>query len=158
MSCRVNDWRHSPASVAGSMIQENMVISPERAVAAGVFAAARRLGVGHIRQTAINGAGLGGDAVVLGLLCVLQLAEAAAFILASLALGFVLGLADGLRHQIGLSRQFFDFLLESAALGFQLDVPTHVGLDAALVAVLLHGGGIIQDEALVEHDSLVRSD
>ena len=64
------------------------------------------------------------------------LAQAAAFGLAGLALGGILGLADRLADFVGLAIQFLDLGLLGFALGFERDEPRDVGLRAAAGAVL----------------------
>src|SRR5687767_8430546 len=81
-------------------------------LATGVLAAARRIDVRHVRQAAVNGAGLGGDAVVLALLRLPLFTQPPALFLTALALRFILRLADRLAYNVRLARQLLDLLLQ----------------------------------------------
>ena len=99
----------------------------------------------------VDGARLGVDALDVGLLRFLRFAELPAFFLAGFALGVVLRLADRLADDVGLPREFFDLLLQLAALRSRASRTGHVGLHAAAVAVLLNELGVLENEALIEH-------
>ena len=78
------------------------------------------------------------DAVQLGLDLGRLLAELAAFFLAGLALGRVLGFADRLRHLVGLLVELVDPGLFRLPLGFERQETIDVDLHAAVDAVLFH--------------------
>ena len=62
----------------------------------------------------------------------LLLAQLAAFVFAGFALGVILGLADRLADGVRHPRKLFDFRLQLAALRFEVDEPSDVGLHAAV--------------------------
>ena len=83
----------------------------------------------------------------------LHLAQPAAFVLAGLALGIVLRLADRLADRVRQPRKLFDLGLQLPPLRFQLDEPRNVDLHAAAVAVLLNELGVFENESFIEHAS-----
>ncbi len=83
-------------------------------------------------------------------------AEAAAFVFAGFALGVVFGLADRLADLICQAGEFFRLGEQLAALRFEVDEAGDVGFYAAVIAIALNEFGIFEDEALIEHENLVR--
>ena len=81
----------------------------------------------------------------------LHLAKLSAFVFAGFAFGIVFGLADRFADFVGLALELFDLGLQLAALRFQIDEPSDVGLHAAVVAVLFDQFGIFDNELPVEH-------
>ena len=83
-------------------------------------------------------AGLGAEAVDVGLDCLLLLAEPAAFVLAGFALGVVLGLADRLADDVRLRDSSSTSACSLRRCDLELHEPADVDLHAAAVAVLLN--------------------
>ena len=112
---------------------------------AGICAADRRFGMREVGHRVVDRRRFGRQRFHVRQNLILQLADAAAVILARFALGIILGLTDRLAHHVRLPRKLFDFGLQLAPLRLEFHEPRNVDLHAAPVAVFLHQLRILQE-------------
>src|SRR5262245_36588661 len=120
-------------------------------LAAIVLPANRRIVMRKVWNRGLNCTRFCIHLVMLGLRRILLVAQSPAFFLARLALGRILGLADGFAVLVRLPVQVLDKLQLLPPRRFQLDQSIDIALYAATGVVLLDAIGIFNDEFTIQH-------